>query len=230
MKRWMLLLLSVVYAPVAFSQENLPVAGVEELVGAGWLWVILVSLAGLGALFCFFGWRFLRPVLALAGFLFGVGGMLFARGIDSLEVTDVFVALGAGLALAVIFFFGYVLVVFLLGFQLGAVCGVLAVAGLEAVVGRALGSGAMILTLGMGLVGAVLALKWRRGIMILWTAFDGAALLVVAGGVGVSMVRGVPLVLQDIDVSALTYAAMLVLGVCGAAFQFKQEANASVHG
>ena len=76
----------------------------------------------------------------------------------------------------------------------------------------------------LGLVGAALALKRRRGIMILWTAFDGAGLLVAAGVVGVALVREVPLVLAEVDISLLLYVVTLVVAMCGAAFQFKQEA------
>lgn len=225
MWKWIRVMGLMLVAPWVSAQDVAAQSGVQDLVGVGGLWAIVGGVAAIGILFCFFGWRFFRPVLAVAGFLTGAGGVIAARGIEPLEVSTIFIGLGAGAILAAVFYFGYMLVVFLLGFQVGAIAGILAVMGLSYLTGRSFELGTTAMMIGLGLVGAVLAIKWRRGIMILWTAFDGAALIVGAGMTAVTLSSGSAVVLGELKPSLVPTIGVLVLGLVGAVFQFSREAK-----
>jgi len=139
-----------------------------------------------GLVQCFCGHRLIRIVLAFYGFIGGIlAGALAGLFLFNLSGTSaVVVALAAGVAGAVLLVVLLYANVVLLGAALGALAGAL-LAGIPVLLlvspkAHAMPRPALYIVLAAALVGAVLALVYRRFVIILLTA-AGGALLIAAG-------------------------------------------------
>ena len=134
--------------------------------------VAIILLAG-GLVSCFFGYRLLRVVLAVYGF---VGGIVLAVqfGGDLELWATVLLTIGAGLAGAALAIVAYLAGVALLGAAAGALA-------LNAVWTSETGEPGLWVLLGVCLAGALVALVVRRYVMIIGTSFTGSWAALVGG-------------------------------------------------
>jgi len=175
-----------------------------------------IGLAVLGGFVCFLGYRMLRAVLGIAGFMLGaLGATWFAGEVLHLVRTWLLVAvIAGGIIGAVLAAFIYKLGVFLLGAAGGALAALTLAPGPRplVVLAVAVGSG-------------VLALLLQRAVLTLVTAFAGAWAAVA----GVSHLAGwleLPVRFEHIRLTfgpgqrgMVTLAAWLVLGAVGTIIQ-----------
>ena len=129
-----------------------------------------------GLLICLFGYRILRLVLAVAGFIIGasfIAGVGFTLTEGKEIIIIVIASLGGGLIAAVILLFLYSAGVFLLGALFGIVIfsGTLAISNIDAT---------PLLYIGPALFGGILALLLQKFMIILITSFTGAWITVIA--------------------------------------------------
>ncbi|HOC17647.1 MAG TPA: DUF4203 domain-containing protein [Vicinamibacterales bacterium] len=137
-------------------------------------------LVAVGLLACFAGYRLFRAVLTLYGFVIGA---LFASTLvapsQTMAMTVALVA--GGVAGAAIMYFGYFVGVMLVGAGLGALAG-------QALWTQLFGHPNAIVTLVLAVVGAVVAVKVQRYVIVIGTAFIGAQ-TAVAGAVALAGAR-----------------------------------------
>jgi len=137
-----------------------------------------------GIAYCFFGYRIVKIILAILGFVTGgaaggaLGAIVGGAGMGSQEAAVLFAVVGVllgGIIGAVLFVLLYFVGIFLLGFGLGAMltAAVFAAAGTNP--DQVVGIVAIV-----GIAGGVLALFLQRIIIILSTATSGAAMIVMA--------------------------------------------------
>ena len=141
--------------------------------GAGALTAGIVIALGLVA--CFFGYRLLRIVLAILGFILGaLLGFVVATSLGAGDTVALVAALVGGLIGAALLAFVYKLGVFLVGAVAGAVLG--------GIIGASLGGSLQIAAVVVAavLVGIV-AVLFQRVVIILATAFTGSWVVVQAG-------------------------------------------------
>ena len=132
---------------------------------------VAIILLGGGLLGCFFGYRLLRTLLALYGFIGGV--VLVTPFVEGLEpLMAIFTTIAAGLLGSVVAVVAYLAGVALLGAALGAL--ILNVAYTDT-------DPNVWLVLVACLTGALLALAIRRYVLILATSFGGAWTAIVGG-------------------------------------------------
>ena len=129
----------------------------------------------IGLVFCFFGYRIFRLVIALAGGIVGAGigaglGQFFSSALAVVVMTVAGAILGAVAA-----FLLYRLGVFLVGLVVFAGIGAAAMVA-------ATGEPGVLVPLVAGVLGGVLALAFQKVVIVLYTALAGASL--AAGGVG----------------------------------------------
>ena len=189
--------------------------------------LVLGILAGVGALYCFFGYRLLKLILGLTGFLLAgstaavIVGFLSYGNVPAMAIA-VFIG---GLCGAMALFFLYKTGIFCVG-MLGAV-----VVAYQLLQGRP-ESWILWAVAGLGLVGGFLAILIERPIMTLATAAIGAMMMTQ---VGLQVARDQEL-LDKItaqtaeagdrlpDLPWLTYAMLAIWGILalfGALFQFR---------
>lgn len=175
---------------------------------------------GFGLVDCFFGYRIFRLVLSIIGFIIGasIGLSLTA---ESAQLTQILVALVAGLIGAVLMNALYFLGVVIAGALLGALAAnlLLSALGVE--------PNAIFLVIG-AVVGGVVALVLNKLTIILSTAFSGAAgviygLSLLIPGLGgfdplgaltrINAERGEP--------SLILLVAWIILGVAGMGVQYR---------
>lgn len=194
---------------------------------------VAVLLFALGLSLCFFGYRHLRSLLGIVAFLLGMGvawGVMlqfFARPLPWHVVLIAF-ALGAASGLALLG--SYYVSVVLAGFQVGAVPGILLAYGLCLLAAidppalyYALGAGGIL----TGIAGALLAMKIRRGLLVVFTALDGAVfmtagIVMIVGGIAISPATLIAHPLLLLDVAGFAPAAgllVLTMGLLGWLFQ-----------
>lgn len=128
----------------------------------------------LGAAFCFFGYRLLRILIAVAGFVAGFSlGMMYIE--TSSEMTTLLICVIVGLAGAALLYFVYNIGIFAIG------------AGLGASVARLIlplfsipeaSTFALVLIIVLGLLGGILSLLLKRVIMIIGTSFVGSEMTI----------------------------------------------------
>ena len=125
---------------------------------------VAIILLGGGLLACFLGYRLLRALLALYGFIGGVVvATLFVEGLETW--VAILVTVGGGLVGAVVAVVAYLAGVAILGAGLGALALNIAYTSADPNVW---------VVLIACLVGALLALAVRRYVLIMATAFGGA--------------------------------------------------------
>ena len=130
--------------------------------------VLLMVLWGL--VMCFFGYRIIKIVLAFYGFVAGMGAgvLLSVFALQATGISAFLLVLVCGAAGAIVFVLLLHVGIFLLGAAL--------VAGLVWLVAWAVGRRVPpAWLLAPGLVGGILALVFRRFIVIVFTAFQGAS-------------------------------------------------------
>ncbi len=137
---------------------------------------LAIAAAMVGLLECFFGYRILRVMLALAGFGFGgVAAYTVVKAAGQSDQTAMIAGLVSGLAGAGLLTLFYFAGVFIIGAGFGL--------ALAVVVGRAFsieGPTVIGLAVGMALAGGILALVVQRLLIIIATSFGGAAAAIQA--------------------------------------------------
>lgn len=193
----------------------------------------------IGGLFCFFGIRFFRVILPIWGFVAGFGivwaGTTALLGSNVLAwAIAIVVGLVAGLVLAALSYFFFVVGLIILGATFGWGLGT----GLVALLGDG-----MILTLTgflFGLVGAVifgglmLAPGIRKLLVGFMTAFGGASYLIagvlsifgIADLTTVSLGMGFEVVLNSDNLLAVL--AWIILGVIGLVWQIRTSEDVAI--
>jgi hypothetical protein len=179
----------------------------------------LVLLA-VGLLACFAGYRLFRTVLTVYGFVIGA---LFASSVVAPSQTGAMIAAAVvgGLIGAAVMHFGYFVGVLLVGAGLGAIAG-------QALWSQLYGHPNVVVTLVLAALGAILAVKTQRYVIVLGTAFIGAQ-TAVAGALAL-LERGAarPRGLEAVWVGHLgvpragegwPFIAWVVLGVAGTLVQ-----------
>jgi hypothetical protein len=143
--------------------------------------VIAIALIVLGGLFCFIGYRFFKYVLGLSGFLVGgLLGMAFYLYIPVVgtmgDLGRYLTAAAAGAVGAVAFYFlFYYFGIFVFGAAAAMWAAMLALPMMSAEM-------RLLIVLGFGFVGGLLALLLRRQIVIIFTAAVGAVTMM--SGIG----------------------------------------------
>lgn len=182
------------------------------------------SAMALGALYCFFGYRFFRIALGICGFLMGCvlahvgwvsllpGKMLLILFLDGIS----------GIVLGLIFVIVYMVGLFALGASFGALLGVI----LTAQAGDLI---RVVIASVLALTGGLLALFLQRLIIILSTSFSGAWGIVagawyLAGGIEPAAVVQNPETIRAKDFYAILICWTL-LGVLGSIAQYKITAK-----
>ncbi|HNS52010.1 MAG TPA: DUF4203 domain-containing protein [Anaerolineae bacterium] len=165
---------------------------VAALDGTGPLVAVVIMLAGLAV--CFYGFRLLRIVLALAGFAVGtLLGYLLAGLLGVSEDMVWIVVLLGGVICGFLATVVYKLGVFLLGAAAGYLLG--------SMIGAHLGANLPLLVpIGAALLGGILALVSQRAIVALATALSGSWVAVRAGA---ALLGGASLRLSDLFDGAL---------------------------
>lgn len=193
----------------AYSLNELTARDIQAAVAVG---------IAVGTLYCFLGYRVLRFVIGLTGFI--LAG-LFAAGLAGLitegKILFMLVAgLGGGIAGAVALFFLYKAGIFFLGLLGGTLAASMALTGRpEDWVAAAV--------IGAGILGGLSALLFERLIMTLatsiigaWMTVHGVAVFVLAGGSAEELRDS----LQDEQTRRILLALWAVLSVAGAAAQY----------
>src|SRR5258708_3124924 len=136
----------------------LPISGGNLVVSA-------IVLGLLGLVECFFGYRFFRVILAIAGFFIGAELAMGLVNSDQILVT-ILVGLVGGLIGGVLFYYLYFIGTFLAGLWLGATVGGLLVQNLS------LSANAATVTVVVcAVIGGVLGLLLAKYIIMISTAF-----------------------------------------------------------
>ena len=173
-----------------------------------------------GLLACFAGYRIFRVVLGIYGFILGA---LFASNVvgEQRVLVMLAAAIGGGLVGALVLIAAYFIGVALIGAGLGAALANL----LSAAIGR---EPHILVVVVLAIVGALLALKLQRYVIIIATAFGGAQTIVVGAaallgnrGAVAEAARAIYTVypLNPMPDTMLDAVAALVLGIAGVAVQ-----------
>jgi uncharacterized protein DUF4203 len=183
----------------------------------------LLSVA-FGIISCFFGYRVFRLVLAFLGFFLGAAiGVSLVASNHSL-LLSLLAGLVGGLIGAAALYLLYTIGVFIAGIAFGATIATAFLAVLNANTSPLV----HILVIGGGaLVGGILAVMFNRLIIILGTAFGGAASIVY--GVALLIPNFAPITNPRPGVMSESLVAMviwLVLAALGAVYQYRESEKA----
>lgn len=175
------------------------ITGVPLVVGS------LLTLV-IGILFCFFGYRLIKVILGIAGFVLGFGlvGGLVLRFTGS-ALAAILSGLAGGILFAVLAVLLYFVGVFILGAYLGAVLGAL----LATVLGIFTPLWVFIV---LAAAGGILAVIFQRFMVILATSFIGAYTIMLGVVYLIPMGPASPWVL---------FAGWVALGIAGLFVQYK---------
>lgn len=134
---------------------------------------IIIGSAILGLLYCFFGYRSVRLITAIVGFLLGfVGGTAASVHLNLTSPLDIVVPVLAGVVVALLNFFLYKLGVFVAVFFVT----MSVTASLLLTYVKLEENVALIIGLAAGLVFAILAVIFVKPVIIIMTAFMGGLL------------------------------------------------------
>src|SRR5262249_1942040 len=145
----------------------LPLSGTNLVVSA-------IFLGLLGLVECFFGYRFFRIILAVAGFFIGAELAMALVNTDQILVT-ILVGVVGGLIGGILFYYLYFVGTFLAGLWLGATVGGLLIQNFTLT-----GNAATIAVIVCAVIGGVLGILLAKYIIMISTAFTGAAQIVYA--------------------------------------------------
>lgn len=189
---------------------------------------VLVLAIGLGVLECFFGYRYLKPVMALLGF---IGGFLlvtaplymFFKQSGTGVITG---GLAVGIVAGLLMFFLYYVGIFFMGATVGMVIGY----GVSSLIGLGGQTTAGIIAV-LGIIAGILAILIRRHVVIVSSSLSGAYMLMssiallIADGEGFGKLAGYfastaerPLYMNWV------YPCSLLLGAVGIFVQYKYTA------
>jgi hypothetical protein len=190
---------------------TLPFGSTNIVIGA-------IVLGLLGLIECFFGYRVFRIILAILGFFVGAGIALQLISTNQ-PVLMVLVGIIGGLIGSLIFYYLYFIGTFLAGIALGATFGSLLAANLNV----APNVTTILVAIG-AIIGGMLGLVLSKYIIMLSTAFTGAAQVIYAA---VLLLPGTQLVQNATQVTIqigqtqwlIMTLAILVLGAVGFAAQ-----------
>jgi len=135
----------------------------------GALYLIALASIGLGALYCFFGYRIFKIILGILGFIGGasvaaaVAFDIFGREQAVLIVAGLVGGIIGAVLMVVLYFIG----VFLLGAWLGSLLGVLLTGGGESTV-------ATVIILVLAVIGGIVAVLLQKLMIIVSTALGGS--------------------------------------------------------
>ena len=180
----------------------------------GNLVVSAIVLLLLGIVDCFWGYRFFRIVLAIAGFFVGAGIAITLVG-NAQQAIVILAALIGGIIGAILFYFLYFVGPFLAGIGLGITLGGILAADLNVT-----GSTANLIIILGAVIGGILGLVLSKYIIMLSTAFIGAAQIITAimlllPGTHVVRSTGTLDLLFGQSTSILMSLSILVLGIIG---------------
>ena len=154
--------------------------------GRGALYLIALASIGLGAVYCFFGYRIFKVILGILGFVSGaylVAAIAFNLLGREQAVLVISAGLGGGIIGAVLVVAFYFIGIFLLGAWLGGLLGILLTGGGESTV-------ATVIILVLAVIGGIVALMLQKLMIIVSTSLSGSwaivsgALQLVGGGLG----------------------------------------------
>jgi hypothetical protein len=182
------------------------------------LLVSAIVLLILGIVDCFWGYRFFRVVLSIAGFFVGAGIGIALAG-NAQQAIVILAALAGGLIGAILFYFLYFVGPFLAGIGLG-----ITLAGILASDLNATASTTNIIIIVGAVVGGLVGLALSKYIIMLSTAFIGAAQIIGAimlfiPGTHVVRAAGTVDLLMGQSTSLVLSVAIFVLGLIGFLFQ-----------
>lgn len=191
--------------------------------------VSAIILGLLGIVECFFGYRLFRIVLAIIGFFVGAGLAISLVNSDQTAVMVV-VALIGGLIGAVIFYFLYFIGIFLAGLSLGATVGAIVAANLNLAANQT--STNLLIIIG-AIIGGLLGIVFSKYIIMLSTAFTGAAQIVYAVLLLLPGLHAMPQISQteirfDQPGTVVATLVIIVLALIGFAFQYNMNRPAVV--
>lgn len=180
--------------------------------------VSALILGFLGIVNCFWGYRFFRIILAVAGFFVGAGIGIALAG-NSPQVIMALAALIGGVIGAILFYFLYFVGPFLAGIGLGITFGTLLAANLNANANTV----NVIIIVG-AVVGGILGLVLSKYIIMISTAFVGAAQIITAIALfipGTHVVRptGTLDLVFNQSTSLLMSLSIIILAIIGFAVQ-----------
>ncbi len=180
----------------------------------GNLVVSAIVLLLLGIVDCFWGYRFFRIVLAIAGFFVGAGIAITLVG-NAQQAIVILAALIGGIIGAILFYFLYFVGPFLAGIGLGITLG-----GILATDLNVTGSTASLIIILGAVIGGILGLVLSKYIIMLSTAFIGAtqiitAIMLLLPGTHVVRSAGTVDLLFGQNTSILMSLSILVLGIIG---------------
>lgn len=179
---------------------------------------IVAGAISVGTLYCFLGYRTLKIVIALLGFILAgsVAAALAAWISQGHTVATIAGGLAGGIAGAMALFFLYKAGVFLLGLLLGVFLGLNLLAGVEQ-------GWSTWVVLGVGLAGGILGLLLERPIVTLATAALGAWMVVSGLAffiLGPPLLRIVEPPLELTETEGVLIAGWFILAIGGAIMQF----------
>lgn len=194
----------------------------------------------LGVVSCFFGYRYIRKLMTVTTFLLTsvVCFLVFAPMTGLSALLAALLSVLAGLAAALLIYFLYHVGIFLTGAVMGFLIAFSVLLLFRLPIFTVFGGVFILLFF---IAGGCFAIVYRRPIIILSTAFNGAATLAVYGGFLLhSLTAGAPLgtpsadlLIRRLTLGATTYFSenrelafviTLALGVIGAVVQFRRSA------
>lgn len=190
------------------------------------LHLVAFASIGLGALYCFFGYRILRILLGILGFISGaLLAVWIALYIFGQEQTVLIVAgLVGGIIGAILMVALYFVGVFLLGAWLGSLLGVLLTGGGESPV-------ITVIILTLAVMGGIVAVFFQRLMIIISTSLSGSWIIVSgvfhfvggdSGPIRSFQYHPSPRVLRPMGVQGyIMLLCWVLLGVAGMVVQYR---------
>jgi hypothetical protein len=139
----------------------------------GALHLIALASIGLGALYCFFGYRIFRILLGILGFISGasLAAWIVFDIFGGEQAVLILAGLVGGIIGAVLMVALYFVGIFLLGAWLGSLLGVLLTGGGESLVGT-------VIILTLAVMGGIVAVFFQKLMIILSTSLSGSWIMV----------------------------------------------------
>lgn len=176
---------------------------------------------GMGALYCFFGYRFFKIALGVVGF--AIGSVLARHAAltyleASLGITMI-AGIAGGLIMSFLFIFVYLVGIFCLGASFGGLVGFVASASADETM-------KLVLIIVLAVVGGGLALLLRKHVIIIATSFSGALSIVcgtwyLAKGIEPATLLENPRALGGQQYALLACLPLLVMAVLGMLVQYR---------
>lgn len=143
------------------------------------IYCVLVALIGFS--YCFWGYKHLRKLIAAVCFVTAALATYFVLSVlaSFALLVNVLLALLAGMLAGALSFFVYKVALFILGLQFGVILSAILIALFSIARGGTL---AIVITIVLSLLCALLILKLQRPLSIIFTSVAGAVLFLLFGG------------------------------------------------